>query len=201
MKSNNDTPETDAAATVLRGSCFGGMMTPHIKSTVPINAARKLERERDELREKYAIHYAEAEKLTIENAEMRKIIRRAAIAYEPMVAQSWLDDNPDKPETNAWIPLHDAPSISPCLVTDGINVEKARFKPRTREWIFSHAKLRLMPTHWMALPLPPNICQKCHNQRMIPSDDPNGDVMNTPCPECNEHSPNYATQRLSNRPV
>jgi hypothetical protein len=152
MKSNTDTPETDAAATVLRGSCFGGMMTPHIKSTVPLNVARKLERERDELR-------SEAEKLTIENAEMRKIIRRAAIAYEPMVAQSWLDDNPDKPETNAWIPLHDAPSISPCLVTDGINVEKARFKPRTREWIFSHAKLRLIPTHWMPLPLPPYATQ------------------------------------------
>lgn len=26
---------------------------------------------------------------------------------------------------------------------------------------------------------------------MIPSDDPDGDVMNTPCPECNEHSPCY----------
>lgn len=26
---------------------------------------------------------------------------------------------------------------------------------------------------------------------MIPSDDPDGDVMNTPCPECNEHSKSY----------
>ena len=34
-------------------------------------------------------------------------------------------------------------------------------------------------------------CCTCDGQRMIPSDDPNGDVMNTPCPECNEHSPSY----------
>jgi hypothetical protein len=56
----------------------------------------------------------------------------------------------------SWIPFHDAPSISPCLVTDGINVEKAKWKPRNKEWVFSHAKLRLAPTHWMPLPLPPN---------------------------------------------
>ncbi len=56
----------------------------------------------------------------------------------------------------SWIPFHDAPSISPCLVTDGIKVEKARWKPRSREWVFPHAKLRLTPTHWMPLPIPPN---------------------------------------------
>jgi hypothetical protein len=61
------------------------------------------------------------------------------------------------PRSASWIPFHDAPSISPCLVTDGINVEKARWKPRNKEWVFPHAKLRLAPTHWMPLPLPPNV--------------------------------------------
>ena len=28
-------------------------------------------------------------------------------------------------------------------------------------------------------------CKTCDNQRMVPSDDPDGDVMNTPCPDCN----------------
>ena len=33
-------------------------------------------------------------------------------------------------------------------------------------------------------------CGVCYGQRMIPSDDPDGDVMNTPCPACNEwHRP------------
>jgi hypothetical protein len=54
-----------------------------------------------------------------------------------------------------WKPIETAPSISPCLVTDGINVEKARWKPRNKEWVFPHAKLRLTPTHWMPLPPPP----------------------------------------------
>jgi ssDNA-binding Zn-finger/Zn-ribbon topoisomerase 1 len=39
------------------------------------------------------------------------------------------------------------------------------------------------------------ICPKCHDQRMIPSDDPGGDVMNTPCPICNENSPDYGKQK------
>lgn len=34
-------------------------------------------------------------------------------------------------------------------------------------------------------------CSTCDDNRMIPSDDSNGDVMNTPCPECNEHSKSY----------
>ena len=40
-----------------------------------------------------------------------------------------------------------------------------------------------------------DICPKCHDQRMMPSDDPNGDVMNTPCPLCNENSPDYGKQQ------
>ena len=31
-------------------------------------------------------------------------------------------------------------------------------------------------------------CSACNGLRMMPSDDPNGDVMNTPCPECNKGS-------------
>jgi hypothetical protein len=27
-------------------------------------------------------------------------------------------------------------------------------------------------------------CPRCHDLFMIPSTDPNGDIMNTPCPEC-----------------
>jgi hypothetical protein len=38
-------------------------------------------------------------------------------------------------------------------------------------------------------------CPACDDLRMIPSDDPCGDVMNTPCPDCNEpiraSSPSY----------
>lgn len=56
----------------------------------------------------------------------------------------------------AWTPATDAPLSSPCLVTDGDRVEKARWMPRNREWVFPHAKLRLVPTHWMPLPDPPN---------------------------------------------
>lgn len=58
--------------------------------------------------------------------------------------------------SRAWTPATDAPLSSPCLVTDGERVEKARWMPRKREWVFSHAKLRLVPTHWMPLPYPPN---------------------------------------------
>lgn len=34
-------------------------------------------------------------------------------------------------------------------------------------------------------------CERCGGQFMVPSEDPDGDVMNTPCPECNEFSPEY----------
>jgi len=40
-----------------------------------------------------------------------------------------------------------------------------------------------------------DICPKCHDQRMMPSDDLDGDVMNTPCPLCNENSPDYGKQQ------
>jgi hypothetical protein len=30
-----------------------------------------------------------------------------------------------------------------------------------------------------------SICDRCQGATMIPSDDPDGDVMNTPCPQCN----------------
>ena len=54
-----------------------------------------MERERNDLRSKYAMHHAEAERLTKENAEMRKIIKRASYTYEPMSAQAWLDSHPE----------------------------------------------------------------------------------------------------------
>ena len=54
-----------------------------------------------------------------------------------------------------WRPLNDAPSSSPCLVTDGETVEKARWMPRLKQWRFPHAKLRIDPTHWQPLPPAP----------------------------------------------
>ena len=51
-----------------------------------------------------------------------------------------------------WRPLTDAPPSSPCLVTDGESVEKARWMPRLKKWRFPHAKLRIEPTHWQPLP-------------------------------------------------
>lgn len=32
---------------------------------------------------------------------------------------------------------------------------------------------------------------------MIPSDDPDGDIMNTPCPKCNEWSPDFKENEKS----
>lgn len=43
-------------------------------------------------------------------------------------------------------------------------------------------------------------CPTCHDQRMIASDDPDGDIMNTPCPECNDHSPKYDAKKLCELP-
>lgn len=37
----------------------------------------------------------------------------------------------------------------------------------------------------------PEVCPGCAGSFMIPSDDPDGDVMNTPCPACNEWSPEF----------
>jgi hypothetical protein len=34
-------------------------------------------------------------------------------------------------------------------------------------------------------------CSLCIGLTMIPSDDPDGDIMNTPCPKCNEWSPDF----------
>ncbi len=34
-------------------------------------------------------------------------------------------------------------------------------------------------------------CSRCHGQWMIPSDDLDGDIMNEPCPDCNEWSPDF----------
>ena len=34
-------------------------------------------------------------------------------------------------------------------------------------------------------------CSRCGGLFMVPSDDEDGDVMNTPCPDCNEWSPNF----------
>ena len=35
-------------------------------------------------------------------------------------------------------------------------------------------------------------CPTCADLTMVPSDDPNGDVMNTPCPTCNAANSNKA---------
>ena len=55
-----------------------------------------------------------------------------------------------------WRPLTDAPSSSPCLITDGESVEKARWMPRLKKWRFPHAKLRIEPTYWQPLPPAPD---------------------------------------------
>ena len=58
-----------------------------------------------------------------------------------------------------WRPISDAPSSSPCLVTDGETVEKARWMPRLKQWRFPHAKLRIEPTYWQPLPPAPDLHQ------------------------------------------
>lgn len=62
MTTQPDTPETDAMAGMMR-----------TRSEWESLCAR-LERERNELREKYRMHHAEAERLTKENAMLRKLI-------------------------------------------------------------------------------------------------------------------------------
>ena len=64
-----DTPETDAAAMSLHGKrlATGG-------SWVDADFARTLERQRNELRAKYADHHAEAERLTRERDEWFSVL-------------------------------------------------------------------------------------------------------------------------------
>lgn len=51
---------------------------------------------------------------------------------------------------------------------------------------FRHLWLVDMPAFaWVNMA---KVCQTCGGCGMVPSDDPDGDVMNTPCPECN-HQP------------
>lgn len=82
---------------------------------------------------------------------MKQVIMEKDLQQSRSKASPSLDCSP----VGDWRPANDAPMSSPCLVTDGERVEKARWMPRKRKWVFPHAKLRLVPTHWMPLPPPP----------------------------------------------
>ena len=43
-------------------------------------------------------------------------------------------------------------------------------------------------------------CSLCGGLTMIPSDDPDGDIMNTPCPKCNEWSPDFKENPTGQEP-
>ena len=44
-------------------------------------------------------------------------------------------------------------------------------------------------------------CSLCGGLTMIPSDDPDGDIMNTPCPKCNEWSPDFKENPTGQEPA
>lgn len=63
--------------------------------------------------------------------------------------------------------------------------ELARAMECVPEGFFSEGGMKgMLAEDWSDLD--PVNCARCGNLRMIPSTEPDGDVMNTPCPSCNE---------------
>jgi hypothetical protein len=51
-----------------------------------------------------------------------------------------------------WKRITGEPTCSPCLITDGIKVEKARWDKEKKMWVLPNPRTRITPTHYAAMP-------------------------------------------------
>ena len=74
------------------------LQTP--KDTImQVIAAMQIQKENNDSKQEYAVN--DISRLQNENSEMRKLIARAAITYDPMVAKAWLDSHPENADVDA----------------------------------------------------------------------------------------------------